>query len=609
MIEQFVIFSRGGTVLWCNDQEGSELDMSAVDSLVRNVFLGDRSAESSFKFVFDHVAYLLKWLFNNELGLIFVVVYPSMLNARAQSTIGDILQSVVRKFSAMYKESSAAALDAAADFGKVYNDIVTRFEQKASRTKERKQRKFEDTKKGRERKKLNEAEQRKKDEKKKKAEAAAQKRESEAAASSPKKSKKLSMLEKLKRMRDKKGRKNTKRSPVSSGKASPPRKGKQGRKWTEELTDEEKARLDMSEDKGADGAAASEGDLAAQRDIYMPDGKIEFGPDPDDMDSSEDEAGTDGKDDGTSSGGGIFSFFQSLTGQKPLERSDLEPILEKVKQGLMDKNVAVEIAEKICESVCSALIGKTVGTFGSVSATVREAIKKSLQRILTPKRVINILPEIKNAKRAGRPYTIVFIGVNGVGKSTSLAKVCAYLQSKGLKVSIAACDTFRSGAVEQLKTHTRFLKARLYEKGYNRDAAAVAKDAIAQAKQLKEDVVLVDTAGRMQDNLPLMQALAKLVAVNRPDLVLFVGEALVGNDAVDQVRKFNQALIDHSTSATPRLIDGMILTKFDTIDDKVGAAISLSYTTGKPIIFVGTGQTYSDLKRMNAKMLIRMLLR
>jgi len=352
-------------------------------------------------------------------------------------------------------------------------------------------------------------------------------------------------------------------------------------------------------EKKPEGMDASNARVEDFKATYMPNGKIEF----DEPDEDEEE---DIKEAPKS---GIFSFFSSLTGQKPLTEDDLQPVLSKVKSELMGKNVAVDIAENIIESVQTALIGKVVGTFGTVHGTVRDAVSKSLARILTPKRVINILPEIQKAKREGRPYVITFIGVNGVGKSTSLAKVCAYLQSKGLTVSIAACDTFRSGAVEQLKTHTRCLNARLFEKGYNRDAAGVAADAITQAKSLNDDVVLVDTAGRMQDNAPLMRALAKLVAVNRPDLVLFVGEALVGNDAVDQVTRFNQALTEYSTAKNPRLIDGMILTKFDTIDDKVGAAISLTYATGKPIIFVGTGQTYSDLKRMNVKMLIKMLLR
>merc|ERR1712198_789884 len=204
---------------------------------------------------------------------------------------------------------------------------------------------------------------------------------------------------------------------------------------------------------------------------------------------------------------------------------------------------------------------------------------------------------------------------------TNLAKICFWLIENKFSVLIAACDTFRAGAVEQLRTHTKRLNSlhpahenkgkqmvQLYEKGYGKDAAGIAMEAINYARTSKCDVVLVDTAGRMQDNEPLMRSLAKLITVNDPDLVLFVGEALVGNEAVDQLVKFNQALSDYSPSKTnPHLIDGIVLTKFDTIDDKVGSAISMTYITGRPILFVGTGQTYTDLKFLNAKSVVQSL--
>lgn len=160
--------------------------------------------------------------------------------------------------------------------------------------------------------------------------------------------------------------------------------------------------------------------------------------------------------------------------------------------------------------------------------------------------------------------------MNGVGKSTSLAKTAYLLKKKGgLRVMLAACDNFRSGAVEQLATHARCLDVPLYEKGYKDDPANIAKEAVQEAKRKGYDVVLIDTAGRMQDNEPLMRALAKLVHHNSPDAILFVGEALVGNDAIDQLTKFNQSLIDFAeTGAEVRTIDGIVLTKFDTVDDK-----------------------------------------
>jgi signal recognition particle receptor subunit alpha len=205
---------------------------------------------------------------------------------------------------------------------------------------------------------------------------------------------------------------------------------------------------------------------------------------------------------------------------------------------------------------------------------------------------------------------IVFVGVNGVGKSTNLSKVAYWLLQHDLTVTLAACDTFQSGAIEQLRTHARRLQIPIFEKGYQRDPAVVVKQAIEEAARSRSDVVLVDTAGRMQDNEPLMRALSKLIAVNSPDLVLFVGEAFVGNDAVDQLTQFNQKLADLSpVPAGKRLIDGILLSKFVIVDDKVGAALSMVYVSGAPVMFVGCGQSYTDLKKLNAKSIVNTLLK
>jgi signal recognition particle receptor subunit alpha len=326
-------------------------------------------------------------------------------------------------------------------------------------------------------------------------------------------------------------------------------------------------------------------------------------------------------------GGGLFSSFKSLVGSKTLTADMIKPAMDKMQEHLVSKNVAMEIAQKICANVAVNLEGKQMGSFQFVASQVKRALSESIIQILTPKKRVDILRDVYESRRLRKPYVIVFCGVNGVGKSTNLAKVTFWLIENSFRVLIAACDTFRSGAVEQLRTHSRHLNAlhpvddeskpmvELYEKGYGKDAAAIAHEAINYARDSNHDVVLVDTAGRMQDNEPLMKALAKLININNPDLVLFVGEALVGNEAVDQVRKFNQALIDNSSLKTAttadkaRTIDGIVLTKFDTIDDKVGAAVSMTYITGQPIVFVGTGQTYSDLKSLNAESVVQSLLK
>lgn len=319
---------------------------------------------------------------------------------------------------------------------------------------------------------------------------------------------------------------------------------------------------------------------------------------------------------------GVFSLFRSLVGSKNLTRSDMQPVLDKLQDHLIGKNVAADISHKLCESVAAKLEGKVIGTFDTIATTVKTSLTEALVQILSPKRRVDILRDCLEAKKNGRPYVMTFCGVNGVGKSTNLAKICFWLIENNFSVLIAACDTFRAGAVEQLRTHTKHLNAlhppekhsgrtmvQLYEKGYGKDAAGIAMEAIRFARDSGIDVVLVDTAGRMQDNEPLMRALAKLIKVNDPDLVLFVGEALVGNEAVDQLVKFNQALADYSSNINPHIIDGIVLTKFDTIDDKVGAAISMTYITGQPIVFVGTGQTYTDLKAINAKAVVHALMK
>jgi len=291
------------------------------------------------------------------------------------------------------------------------------------------------------------------------------------------------------------------------------------------------------------------------------------------------------------------SFFSRLTGNTPLTEADLTPALTAMQSHLQSKNVAADVASKLCSSVSKSLVGKQVGSFGSIKGEVRKSLEEAITRILTPKSSTDILLEISTKRQrslnpslvakqqevTAEPYSICFVGVNGVGKSTNLAKVCFWLLQNKKRVLIAACDTFRSGAVEQLRIHVRNLgqlevdgeivgdgtldgkkKIELYEKGYGKDAAGIAKEALAYARKSGFDVVLIDTAGRMQDNEPLMRALAKLVAVNSPDKIIFVGEALVGNEAVDQLTKFDSSLKDFSGVSRPRGLDGMLLTKFDT---------------------------------------------
>lgn len=212
------------------------------------------------------------------------------------------------------------------------------------------------------------------------------------------------------------------------------------------------------------------------------------------------------------------NIFNTLTGQKELNNENLEPVLKQLQEHLVQKNVASEIAKQLCESAQSNLVGKKLGAFQSINTVCKEALHESLTRILSPGTSLDLLKDIQKAnKQEQRPYVITFIGVNGVGKSTNLSKVCFWLLQNKKKVLIAACDTFRSGAVEQLRVHaTNLLKVHqsgqvgLFERGYGKDSANIAKDAIKYAKENDFDVVMVDTAGRMQNNEPLMKSLAKV---------------------------------------------------------------------------------------------------
>jgi signal recognition particle receptor subunit alpha len=235
-------------------------------------------------------------------------------------------------------------------------------------------------------------------------------------------------------------------------------------------------------------------------------------------------------------------------------------------------------------------VGQKTGSFQSIEAIVRSAVEAAIKRILTPTNSLDLLREIQQKRsRGSRPYVISIVGVNGVGKSTNLSKICFFLLQNKYKVLIAACDTFRSGAVEQLRVHARNLKelsdreggvVELYEKGYGKDAASIAKDAVEYAEKESFDVVLIDTAGRRHNDVRLMSSLEKFAKFAVPDKILMVGEALVGTDSVMQARNFNAAF------GSQRTLDGFIISKCDTVGDMV------SYSLHPKIMIYGLTREY-----------------
>lgn len=307
------------------------------------------------------------------------------------------------------------------------------------------------------------------------------------------------------------------------------------------------------------------------------------------------------------------SLFKGIVGEKVLDEDLLTPIINDLETHLIDKNVAAPIAKKLTTSVMEKLEGTTVSNFSNVKQIVQDSLRENVELILTPNKNIDVIRDIQVAKEQKRPYVLAFVGVNGVGKSTSLAKLAYLFKSLDFKVLITACDTFRSGAIDQLSEHSKKLSIELYQRGGSkRDPVPVARDSLTYAKENGFDVVLIDTAGRMQNDHDLMNQIARLINEVRPDLTLFLAEALVGNNGSDQIRSFDSILkrynLSNGSNLEPKGIDGIMLTKFDTIDDKVGAALTLVYETGHPILFLGVGQTYRDLRRMNPEFVVNTLL-
>jgi len=310
----------------------------------------------------------------------------------------------------------------------------------------------------------------------------------------------------------------------------------------------------------------------------------------------------------TSSSGFFSGVLKGIIGEKILTKEVLDPFLTQFEQHLIAKNVAAHISAELTKAVGAKLEGTKCGTFSSIKSIVSAALSEQIERILTSHRNLDVIRDIQASKSRGQPYVLAFVGVNGVGKSTSLAKVGYLFKSHGFKVLITACDTFRSGAIDQLEEHSRRLEIELFQKGgQRRDPVPVAKESIQYAKENGFDVILIDTAGRMQNHEGLMKQIARLINEVKPDLTLFVAEALVGNNGSDQIQSFDSTLKRYGGIENAKGIDGIVLTKFDTIDDKVGAALTMVYETGHPIIFLGVGQTYRDLRKMNPEIVVSTL--
>ncbi|MBW9221261.1 signal recognition particle-docking protein FtsY [Methanothermococcus sp. SCGC AD-155-M21] len=278
-----------------------------------------------------------------------------------------------------------------------------------------------------------------------------------------------------------------------------------------------------------------------------------------------------------------------------LSEEDIENVLEELELELLEADVAYDVVEKIIISLRNQLVGRKISPKENPEEITINALKNAIKEILS-QRNINIYEIIEEKKKLNEPTVIVFVGINGTGKTTSIAKLSYLLKEKGYSVVLAAGDTFRAGAIDQLEEHAKNIGVKVIKHQKGGDSAAVIYDAIKHAKARGINVVLADTAGRQATNINLMDEIRKVIRVTKPDLVIFVGDALAGNDAIFQAEEFNNA-ID---------IDGVILTKVDA-DAKGGAALSIAYAIGKPILFLGVGQRYKDLEEFNVDWMVNKL--
>jgi fused signal recognition particle receptor len=281
------------------------------------------------------------------------------------------------------------------------------------------------------------------------------------------------------------------------------------------------------------------------------------------------------------------------TGRIIIEEEDLEEPLWALEMALLESDVEMNVAERMLDTIREKMIGESRKQVDTTAELVEEALHDALLDVIS----VGQFDFEERVRQADKPVVIIFTGVNGVGKTTSIAKMSEYLEAQGLSSVMANGDTYRAGANEQIRKHAENLDRKLIAHEQGGDPAAVIYDAVEYAEAHDVDVVLGDTAGRLHTSNDLMAQLEKINRVVEPDMTVFVDEAVAGQDAVQRAKKFDEAAE----------IDGAILTKADA-DSQGGAAISIAYVTGKPILFLGTGQGYDDLERFDPEALVSSLL-
>ena len=293
-----------------------------------------------------------------------------------------------------------------------------------------------------------------------------------------------------------------------------------------------------------------------------------------------------------------FSAVTSAVREKELTDKDLDDIVFNFQLALIESDVAQSVAEALTSEVQKSLSGTKVDRSADPSEVVGERLTTVLREAFSKAGSVDLAANIREKAKSGEPYIVLFLGINGTGKTTTVAKVANFMKKSGLSVVCVAGDTHRPGAIEQLTEHAGRLSLKVISQRYGADPAAVGRDGVLYAKAHHADCLLIDTAGRMQTNQNLMEEMAKIVRVVRPDFRIFVADALTGNDAVSQADLFNQHVG----------FDGAVLTKADA-DVRGGAALSIVYSTGKPVLFLGVGQSYDDLVPFDTQKFLDSLLK
>ncbi|WP_121743940.1 signal recognition particle-docking protein FtsY [Natronorubrum halophilum] len=312
----------------------------------------------------------------------------------------------------------------------------------------------------------------------------------------------------------------------------------------------------------------------------------------DDEDAEGDESSTETQEDDAATGFGAKA--RSLVkGKFVIEEEDLEGPLHELEMALLSSDVEMGVAEEIRDNIRDQLVGETRTFTTSTGAVVEEALRDAIYDVIS----VGQFDFDERIAVEDKPVTIVFTGVNGVGKTTSIAKLSRYFEERGYSTVMANGDTYRAGANEQIQEHANALDTKLISHQQGGDPAAVLYDAVEYAEANDIDVILGDTAGRLHTNEGLMDQLEKIDRVVDPDMTLFVDEAVAGQDAVNRAREFNEAAA----------VDGAILTKADA-DSNGGAAISVAHVTGRPILFLGVGQGYDDIERFDPDEMVDRLL-